>query len=49
MPTPLATIATLGGTYYSWISNTLVTASEICGGYFLAVAVGVIVAIVFSW
>lgn len=49
MPTPLATIATLGGAHYSWISNTLVTASEIFGGYVLAVVVGVIVAIVFSW
>ena len=49
MPTPIATIATLGGTNYEWINNTLVTASEIFGGYFLAVSVGVIMAIVFSW
>jgi NitT/TauT family transport system permease protein len=49
MPSPVATIATLGGKNYSWIDNTLVTASEIFGGYFLAVFVGVIIAIVFSW
>jgi NitT/TauT family transport system permease protein len=49
MPTPFATIATLGGANYGWINNTLVTASEIFGGYFLAVFVGVFTAIVFSW
>ena len=49
MPTPLATVATLGGTNYDWVGNTLVTASEIFGGYFLAVAVGVTIAIIFSW
>jgi NitT/TauT family transport system permease protein len=49
MPSPIATIATLGGKNYGWIDNTLVTASESFGGYFLAVFVGVIIAIVFSW
>ena len=49
MPTPAATLATLGGANYGWISNTLVTASEIFGGYFLAVFVGVLLAVVFSW
>lgn len=49
MPSPVATLATLGGTNYAWIDNTLVTASEIFGGYFLAVAVGVAIAICFSW
>ncbi|MGB6510163.1 MAG: hypothetical protein WBF07_18780, partial [Xanthobacteraceae bacterium] len=49
MPSPIATVATLGGTNYAWIDNTLVTASEIFGGYFLAVAVGVASAICFSW
>jgi NitT/TauT family transport system permease protein len=49
MPSPVATIATLGGKNYGWIDNTLVTASEIFGGYFLAVFVGVIIAIIFSW
>jgi NitT/TauT family transport system permease protein len=49
MPSPAATLATLGGAGYAWVSNTLVTASEIFGGYLLAVCVGVTVAIVFSW
>jgi NitT/TauT family transport system permease protein len=49
MPSPIATIATLGGKNYDWIGNTLVTATEIFGGYFLAVLVGVIIAIAFSW
>jgi NitT/TauT family transport system permease protein len=49
MPSPLATVATLAGTNYAWVSNSLVTASEIFGGYFLAVLVGVTIAIVFSW
>ena len=49
MPSPLATVATLLGPNYDWITNTLVTASELFGGYFLAVAVGVAFAIVFSW
>ncbi len=49
MPTPAETVATLGGANYGWINNTLVTASEIFGGYFLAVSVGVTFAIVFSW
>jgi NitT/TauT family transport system permease protein len=49
MPSPLATVATLGGANYDWIGNTLVTASEIFGGYLLAVAVGVTIAIMFSW
>ena len=49
MPSPFATVATLAGTNYAWVSNSLVTASEIFGGYFLAVLVGVTIAIVFSW
>ena len=49
MPTPVATLATLGGANYDWINNTLVTASEIFGGYFLAVFIGVTIAIIFSW
>jgi NitT/TauT family transport system permease protein len=49
MPSPLATIATLGGNNYDWIGNTLVTASEIFVGYLLAVIVGVLLAIAFSW
>jgi NitT/TauT family transport system permease protein len=49
LPTPLATVETLAGHNYAWIQNSLVTASEIFGGYVLAVIFGVIVAIAFSW
>jgi NitT/TauT family transport system permease protein len=49
LPSPAATVATLAGADYHWMSNTLVTASEIFGGYFLGVAVGVAIAIAFSW
>ncbi len=49
MPSPVATIATLGGKNYDWIGNTLVTTSEIFIGYLLAVIVGVLLAIAFSW
>jgi NitT/TauT family transport system permease protein len=49
MPSPMATVATLGGANYAWVANTLVTASEIFGGYTLAVVVGVTIAIAFSW
>ena len=50
MPTPLATFATLldfGS--YNWVHNTLVTAASVFGGFWLAVAVGVVLALVFSW
>ena len=49
MPSPVATVATLAGENYDWIGNTLVTASEIFSGYVLAVIVGVLLAIGFSW
>ena len=49
LPSPTTTVATLAGKNYAWIENTMVTASEIFGGYILAVAVGVTVAIGFSW
>ena len=48
MPSPRDTIAALGEDY-NWIHNTLVTASEIFGGYALAVFVGVGLALLFSW
>lgn len=34
---------------YPWVDNTLVTTIEIFGGYFLAVVVGVGLALLFSW
>jgi NitT/TauT family transport system permease protein len=48
MPTPQATIQSLS-VDYNWLHNTLITAGEIFGGYFLAVFVGVGLALLFSW
>lgn len=49
LPSPAATIATLGSPDYQWLPNTLVTAGEILVGYGLAVFVGVALALLFSW
>lgn len=49
LPTPLATISTLLSSDYAWVSNTLVTAAEIFGGYVLGVLVGTSLALFFSW
>jgi len=45
---PYATLMSLFDTY-PWFDNTVVTTIEIFGGYFLAVVVGVGLALVFSW
>jgi NitT/TauT family transport system permease protein len=49
LPTPLETINALIQPNYRWWENTVVTASEIFGGYFLAVVIGVALALMFSW
>lgn len=49
LPSPLATLRTLAGANYAWASNTLVTATEIFGGFALAVVIGVALAMLFSW
>jgi NitT/TauT family transport system permease protein len=49
MPSPAATLATLFQPEYQWANNTLVTATEIFGGYALGVAFGVTLALIFSW
>src|SRR5579862_818455 len=49
MPTPAATLQTLIQPQYRWLENSLVTGSEIFGGYALAVVVGVALAVIFSW
>jgi NitT/TauT family transport system permease protein len=49
LPSPLDTIATLADADYRWGFNAWVTVQEIFGGYFLAVAVGVLLALLFSW
>jgi NitT/TauT family transport system permease protein len=49
MPSPQATIRALFETNYNWWLNTGVTALEIFAGYFLALAVGVTLALIFTW
>jgi len=49
MPTPLQAGAALFAGNYRWGDNILVTGSEIFGGYFLAVGIGVTIALIFSW
>lgn len=48
MPTPWATIMSLGEDY-GWMHNTIITATEVFGGYCLAIVVGVSLALIFSW
>ena len=49
MPSPEATFASLADGSYNWWGNSLVTATEIFAGYFLALVVGVALALVFTW
>ncbi|MFB6449375.1 ABC transporter permease [Bradyrhizobium tunisiense] len=49
LPSPLATVQTLGTANYAWGANTLVTAIEILGGFALGAFVGVALAVIFSW
>ena len=49
MPSPQATLNALLDPSYGWWSNIAVTGTEIFGGYLLALAVGVLLALVFTW
>jgi NitT/TauT family transport system permease protein len=49
LPSPLATLATLGSAKYAWLSNLAVTAAEILGGFCLGAFVGVVLAMMFTW
>ncbi|MBI3435285.1 MAG: ABC transporter permease [Proteobacteria bacterium] len=49
MPTPRATIEALLIPNYRWLENIWVTSVEIFGGYLLAVFVGILTALLFSW
>lgn len=49
LPSPGDTLSTLTQPQYQWMENTLVTAWEIVAGYCLAVVVGVMLALMFSW
>jgi NitT/TauT family transport system permease protein len=49
MPGPGDTLDALLQPSYGWGSNTLVTATEIFGGYAMALVVGVLLALLFTW
>jgi NitT/TauT family transport system permease protein len=49
MPSPEATLDALLQPNYSWWTNIAVTGTEIFAGYFLALAVGITLALLFSW
>jgi NitT/TauT family transport system permease protein len=49
MPSPVDTFGSLLSANYDWWANTRVTATEIFGGYFLALIVGVLLALAFTW
>ena len=49
MPSPYATAHALLVPNYRWLENIEVTTAEIFGGYLLAVATGVAIALLFSW
>lgn len=48
MPTPKMTIMSLAEDY-NWVHNTLITMGEVFGGYVLACAVGIGLAMLFAW
>ncbi len=49
MPSPIETVNALLQPNYDWWKNTLVTSTEIFAGYFLALVVGVALAMIFTW
>ena len=49
MPSPVDTLNALLQPNYSWWTNIAVTGTEIFGGYFLALAAGVVLALAFGW
>ncbi len=49
LPAPSDVIATITAAKYDWFNNSWVTASEILGGYLLAIILGIATALLFSW
>ena len=49
MPSPGDTLRSITIGDYGWLDNSLVTGTEIFGGYFLALFVGVALALAFTW
>jgi len=49
MPSPGATLDALLAPNYNWWTNIAVTGTEIFAGYFLALVIGIALALVFTW
>jgi NitT/TauT family transport system permease protein len=49
LPSPTEIVATLWDARNDWFNNALITATEIYGGFALAVVFGVSTAVIFSW
>ncbi|MDQ2928932.1 MAG: ABC transporter permease subunit, partial [Pseudomonadota bacterium] len=49
MPSPVDTAKTLVLGNYQWWTNSLATATEIFGGYLIALVAGVLLALAFTW
>lgn len=49
LPTPWESLQTLRVENFNWMTHFVATSQEIFGGYILAVVVGVVVAVLFSW
>lgn len=49
MPSPVETANALLSPNYDWWKNSVVTATEIFAGYFLALVIGVLIALAFTW
>ncbi len=49
LPSPAETIATLWVPRYNWPRHIIATAIEVFGGFSLALAVGVVLAVMFNW
>jgi NitT/TauT family transport system permease protein len=49
LPTPIEALQTLSVSNYNWMTHFIATTQEVFGGYILAVAFGVGVAVLFSW
>src|ERR1035441_10963691 len=49
MPSPVDTAKPLASGNYQWWSNSLVTATEIFGGYAVALVAGVLLALAVTW
>jgi len=49
LPSPVAVVMTLASGKYAWLSNTVVTAAEVFGGFGLGTLVGIALAVCCTW